>query len=63
MHLEPPVDLLRLRGAAFASAIDGIFVTDPTRPDNPTVDVTAAFGRMTGYGRDEVPGRGCSHLR
>ena len=43
--LEPPVDLLCLRAAAFASAIDSIVVTDPTRPDNPIVDVNAAFER------------------
>lgn len=44
-YLEPPVDRLHLRAAAIASAIDGIVVTDPTRPDNPIVDVNAAFER------------------
>jgi PAS domain S-box-containing protein len=56
-------DDARLRAAAVASATAGMVITDPTRPDNPIVDVNAAFERMTGYARHEVLGRNCRFLQ
>ena len=55
--------LLELRGRAAAAAVDGVVITDPTRPDNPIVDVNPAFERMTGYAAAEAIGRNCRFLQ
>lgn len=38
-------------------------LTDPQQPDNPLVDVNAAFCALTGYEREDVIGRNCRFLQ
>lgn len=51
----------------FASAVRAtrmpMIITDPRLPNNPIVFVNDAFGRLTGYGRDEIMGRNCRFLQ
>lgn len=51
----------------FASAVRAtrmpMIITDPRLPDNPIVFVNDAFGKLTGYDRDEIMGRNCRFLQ
>ena len=38
-------------------------ITDPSREDNPIVQVNPAFTELTGYGEDETLGRNCRFLQ
>ena len=40
-----------------------MLITDPRQPDNPIVFVNDAFGRLTGYTREETLGRNCRFLQ
>lgn len=40
-----------------------MLITDPRQPDNPIVFVNDAFGRLTGYSREETLGRNCRFLQ
>jgi two-component system, cell cycle sensor histidine kinase and response regulator CckA len=46
-----------LQGRAFEAFLQGVTITDPTRPGNPIVYANEGFWRLTGYGREEVMGR------
>ncbi|RNC70733.1 MAG: EAL domain-containing protein [Desulfuromonadales bacterium] len=48
---------------AMESSINGITITDVTRPDNPIIYVNPAFERITGYAAQEVIGRNPRFLR
>ncbi len=62
-NLKEIQETLILRDRAIAAAVSGIVVTDPTRPDNPIVDVNPAFARITGYTKEEALGRNCRFLQ
>ncbi|WP_267358578.1 MULTISPECIES: PAS domain S-box protein [unclassified Methylobacterium] len=51
----------------FAAAVRAtrmpMIVTDPRQPDNPIIFVNNAFGRLTGYAREEIVGRNCRFLQ
>jgi PAS domain S-box-containing protein len=51
----------------FASAVRAtrmpMIITDPRLPDNPIVFVNDAFGKLTGYDRNEIMGRNCRFLQ
>lgn len=40
-----------------------MLISDPRQPDNPIVFVNDAFGRLTGYTREETLGRNCRFLQ
>lgn len=40
-----------------------MLITDPRQPDNPIVFVNDAFGKLTGYSREETLGRNCRFLQ
>jgi len=40
-----------------------MLITDPRQPDNPIVFVNNAFGRLTGYSREETLGHNCRFLQ
>lgn len=40
-----------------------MIITDPRQPDNPIVFVNDAFGKLTGYTREETLGRNCRFLQ
>ena len=46
-----------LRERAIAAAENGIFITDPSRQDNPIIYVNPAFEGLTGYASAEILGR------
>ncbi len=56
-------EALRLRERAMEAFVQGVCVTDATKPDNPIVYVNRAFGPMTGYSAEEVSGRNCRFLQ
>lgn len=51
----------------FAAAVRAtrmpMLITDPRQSDNPIVFVNDAFGRLTGYSREETLGRNCRFLQ
>ncbi len=49
--------LMRLRDSALKAIAQGVFVTDPARPDEPISYVNTAFERLTGYTWRETRGR------
>jgi PAS domain S-box-containing protein len=61
--LERTVAALEQKERAMDAAPIGITITDPTRPDNPTVYANAAFERITGYEREEILGRNMRFLQ
>ncbi len=54
---------VRLRDRAIESFVQGVCITDASRPDNPIVYANGGFRRMTGYAADEVGGRNCRFLQ
>ncbi|MBL8584835.1 MAG: PAS domain-containing protein, partial [Rhizobiaceae bacterium] len=49
--------------AAIRSTRMSMLITDPRQPDNPIIFANDAFGRLTGYSRDEILGRNCRFLQ
>ncbi len=58
----PPV-LDRILLQALAHTVNGVVITDASRPGNPIVHVNEGFTRLTGYGAAEVLGRNCNFLQ
>jgi PAS domain S-box-containing protein len=56
-------EAMRLRESALRAIAQGVFITDPTRDDEPLSYVNAAFERLTGYALREVKGRDIEFLR
>ncbi|MBC7707667.1 PAS domain-containing protein [Polaromonas sp.] len=56
-------NLSEIRARAFDHTLNGVVITDPTKPDNPIIDVNKTFETLTGYTRDEVLGRNCRFLQ
>jgi PAS domain S-box-containing protein len=54
---------MRLRESALRAIAQGVFITDPSRDDEPLSYVNAAFERLTGYALREVKGRDIEFLR
>lgn len=54
---------LRVQQRALESAVNGIIITDPNQPDNPTVYVNPAALQITGYSREEMLGKNCRFLQ
>jgi PAS domain S-box-containing protein len=54
---------MRLRERALKAIAQGVFITDPSRSDEPIIYVNAAFERLTGYGQAEAAGRNIEFLR
>ena len=54
---------LRLADRAMEAAPIGVTITDPTREDNPIVQVNPTFEAITGYDQDEASGRNCRFLQ
>lgn len=48
---------------ALEHTVNGVVVTDATRPGNPIVHVNSGFTRLTGYSAEEVVGRNCNFLQ
>lgn len=48
---------LRLRDRSLRAISQGLFITDPSRSDEPIIYVNEAFGRITGYEPAEALGR------
>jgi two-component system cell cycle sensor histidine kinase/response regulator CckA len=55
--------MLQLRDRAIESFVQGLCITDPTRPDNPIMYVNDSFLRITGYTRADVIGKNCRLLQ
>jgi PAS domain S-box-containing protein len=56
-------ETLRLRDRSLAAVGQGLFITDPSRTDEPIIYVNAAFERITGYTQNEAAGREIGFLR
>jgi PAS domain S-box-containing protein len=54
---------MRLRDRSLAAIAQGLFITDPSRSDEPIIYVNKAFESMTGYTQREVAGRDVGFLR
>ena len=55
-------EAMRLRESALRAIAQGVFITDPTRTDEPLTYVNSAFERLTGYSLREVKGRDIGYL-
>jgi PAS domain S-box-containing protein len=55
-------EAMRLRERALRAVAQGIFITDPSRHDEPISYANAAFERLTGYTLGEVQGKDVSLL-
>ncbi len=53
---------MMVRDRALKAMNQGLLITDPTRPDNPIVDVNPAFESISGYQEAEVLDRNCRFL-
>jgi len=51
------LDWLLVQERAIEAAMNGIVITDPSRPDNPIIFANPAFEKNTGYTRSEAIGR------
>lgn len=56
-------ETMRLRESALRAIGQGVFITDPSRVDEPLSYVNAAFENLTGYKLSEVKGRDIEFLR
>lgn len=54
---------LRLRDQALRAVSQGILIVDARHPDQPIVQVSGGFERLTGYSADEALGRNCRFLQ
>ena len=54
---------VRLRDRAIESFVQGVCITDASRPDNPIVYANGGFRGMTGYAHQEIVGRNCRFLQ
>ena len=54
---------MRLRDRSLGAISQGLFITDPSRSDEPIVYVNAAFTQITGYAAEEALGRDIRFLR
>jgi PAS domain S-box-containing protein len=63
LELMRAEDAMRLRESALRAIAQGVFITDPTRADEPLSYVNAAFEHLTGYALREVKGRDIEFLR
>jgi len=54
---------LQLRDRAIRATMQGVVITDRTRPDNPMVYISPAFEAMSGYSLAEVVGRNCRMMQ
>jgi PAS domain S-box-containing protein len=59
---ERSEETMRLREGALRAISQGIFITDPSRQDEPISYVNAAFQRLTGYSQREAKGRDIAFL-
>jgi rsbT co-antagonist protein RsbR len=59
-HLE---NELWLHDQALQSAVNGISISDATKPDNPLIYVNPAFEHMTGYTAEDTLGKNCRFLQ
>ncbi len=50
-------EAMRLRERALRAIAQGVFITDPTRQDEPIIYANAAFESLTGYTLREIKGR------
>jgi len=62
-HRKRAEETMRLRDRSLQAITQGLFITDPSRSDEPIVYVNEAFEAMTGYPRGEVIGRDIRFLR
>jgi len=53
----------RLRERAVEGAANAFVIVDLNAPDQPVIDVNAAFERVTGYSKDDVLQRNCRFLQ
>lgn len=53
----------QLQVKAFDAFLQGVTITDPTKPENPIVYANDGFTRLTGYSRGEILGRNCRILQ
>jgi two-component system, cell cycle sensor histidine kinase and response regulator CckA len=53
----------QLQVKAFDAFLQGVTITDPTRPGNPIVYANDGFTRLTGYSRGDILGRSCRFLQ
>ncbi len=56
-------ETMRLRDRSLAAISQGLFITNPSRSDEPIIYVNAAFERMTGYTQKEAAGREIAWLK
>lgn len=54
---------MRVLHLAIESAMNGVLITDATRPDNPIVYANAGFQKLTGYPLSEITGKNCRFLQ
>ena len=54
---------MRLRDRSLAAIAQGLFITDPSRSDEPIIYVNKAFESMTGYTLSEAAGHDVAFLR
>ncbi|HEX8374226.1 MAG TPA: PAS domain-containing protein, partial [Geminicoccaceae bacterium] len=59
-HAEVSFELL---AAAIAATDAGVLICDRALPGIPIVFANDAFGRITGYAREEILGRNCRFLQ
>ncbi len=55
-------EAMRLRESALRAIAQGVFITDPSRADEPITYANVGFERLTGYTRTEVKGREITFL-
>lgn len=53
----------QLQVKAFDAFLQGVTITDPSRPDNPVVYANEGFCRLTGYTKEEILGQNCRILQ
>ncbi len=56
-------EVMRLRDRSLGAISQGLFITDPSRSDEPIIYVNEAFAQITGYGAEEALGRDIRFLR
>jgi two-component system, LuxR family, sensor kinase FixL len=56
-------DELRVQRRAMEAAVNGVLITDPSKPDNPIVYVNPSMQKITGYASEEILGRNCRFLQ